>query len=67
MGVAPTACTVIEDSVHGIHAAVAAGMRALGFTGGSHCGPGHADRLRAAGAAAVFADMRRLPGLLIAG
>jgi HAD superfamily hydrolase (TIGR01509 family) len=67
MGVAPTECTVIEDSVHGVHAATAAGMRALGFTGGSHCGPGHADRLRAAGAAAVFPDMRRLPGLLIAG
>ena len=46
---APAACVVIEDSVPGVQAAVAAGMRVIGFTGGGHCRPGHAERLRAAG------------------
>jgi beta-phosphoglucomutase-like phosphatase (HAD superfamily) len=55
---------VIEDSVPGITAALAAGMQVLGFHGGSHCGPGHADTLRAAGAAHTFDDMRQLPDLI---
>ena len=46
-------------------AAVAAGMRVLGFTGGGHCGPGHANRLREAGASEVFDDMRNLQDFLI--
>ena len=44
-------CVVVEDSVHGVHAAVAAGMDVIGFAGGMHCGPGHGDRLAAAGIA----------------
>lgn len=64
MQTSPARCIVIEDSVAGISAARAAGMAALGFHGGSHCGPGHADRLRAAGAAMTFDDMRQLPGLI---
>jgi HAD superfamily hydrolase (TIGR01509 family) len=58
------ACMVIEDSVPGVQAAVAAGMRVIGFTGGGHCRPGHAERLLAAGAAAIADDMRRLPALV---
>ena len=42
MGVSPPRCVVIEDSAPGVEAAVAAGMTAIGFTGGSHCGAGHA-------------------------
>ena len=34
---------VIEDSVHGIAGAKAAGMRVIGFTGAAHTYPGHAD------------------------
>ncbi|MCX7645773.1 MAG: HAD family hydrolase [Rhodobacteraceae bacterium] len=36
MGVEPSACLVIEDSLNGIRAARAAGMRVWRFTGGSH-------------------------------
>jgi HAD superfamily hydrolase (TIGR01509 family) len=64
MNVPPAHCLVIEDSEAGIAAARAAGMRAFGFAGGSHCGPGHADVLRTAGADFVFSDMQRLPDLL---
>ena len=64
MRTAPAHCLVIEDSLAGIAAAVAAGMTVLGFHGGSHCRPGHRDRLRAAGAVAIFDDMRQLPDLI---
>jgi HAD superfamily hydrolase (TIGR01509 family) len=57
-------CVVIEDSLPGVQAGVAAGMRVLGFTGASHSRPGHAERLRAAGATRTFADMTQLPDLL---
>ncbi|MGL4489475.1 MAG: HAD-IA family hydrolase [Rhizobiaceae bacterium] len=50
----PANTIVIEDSVHGVHAARAAGMRVIGFTGGSHTYPGHADRLTDAGAETVI-------------
>jgi beta-phosphoglucomutase-like phosphatase (HAD superfamily) len=39
-------------------------MIVLGFHGGSHCQPGHAEMLRAAGAATTFDDMRQLPDLI---
>ncbi|MCO5731026.1 HAD family hydrolase [Rhizobium sp. SSA_523] len=55
---------VIEDSVHGIHGAVAAGCRVIGFTGASHTYPSHADRLTDAGAETVIARMSDLPATL---
>jgi HAD superfamily hydrolase (TIGR01509 family) len=64
MQASPARCLVIEDSVAGIAAALAADMTVLGFHGGSHCRPGYADTLRAAGAATTFDDMRQLPGLI---
>jgi HAD superfamily hydrolase (TIGR01509 family) len=64
MRVSPARCLVIEDSVSGITAALAAGMAVLGYHGGSHCRPGHAEALRAAGAAVTFDDMRELPALI---
>lgn len=53
-GVDPAECVVIEDSVAGITAALAAGMRVIGFAGGRHSYPGHAENLLAAGAESVL-------------
>jgi hypothetical protein len=39
-------------------------MRAIGFTGGSHCRPGNAERPGAAGAAAICDRMHGLPALI---
>jgi beta-phosphoglucomutase-like phosphatase (HAD superfamily) len=64
MNSAPERCVVVEDSREGVRAAVAAGMRVLGFAGGSHCALGHDALLRAAGASLVFSRMARLPRLL---
>ncbi|MGV9310661.1 HAD family hydrolase [Streptomyces sp. NPDC003691] len=59
IGVHPSACVVVEDSSHGVQAARAAGMRALGYAGGLT----PAARLAGPGTT-VFDDMRQLPGLL---
>jgi HAD superfamily hydrolase (TIGR01509 family) len=64
MAASPGRCLVIEDSIPGITGARAAGMTVLGFHGGSHCGPRHAETLRAAGALLTFDDMRQLPDLI---
>lgn len=64
MNTDPSRCVVIEDSLSGVQGAVAAGMRALGFVGGSHVRSGHAQILLEAGAALVFSDMLELPSLI---
>jgi HAD superfamily hydrolase (TIGR01509 family) len=64
MQASPARCLVIEDSLPGIAGARAAGMTVLGFHGGSHCRPGYADTLRAAGAVMTFDDMRQLPEMI---
>ncbi|ABF39999.1 HAD-superfamily hydrolase subfamily IA, variant 3 [Candidatus Koribacter versatilis Ellin345] len=64
MKASPLNCLVVEDSVPGVRAALRAGMRVLGFFGGSHCSPGHAEALLNAGAFHAFDDMRELPELI---
>ena len=54
MNADPRRTFVIEDSVHGVSGACAAGMRVIGFTGASHTHPGHADLLTEAGAETVI-------------
>ncbi|MGX7875233.1 HAD family hydrolase [Mesorhizobium sp. ORM6] len=67
MGANPADCVVIEDSPFGIQGAVAAGMTAIGYTGGGHTYAEHSARLTAAGADCVCADWhevsRQLSGL----
>ncbi|WP_378943856.1 HAD family hydrolase [Mesorhizobium sp. ANAO-SY3R2] len=65
-GASPANTFVIEDSVHGIAGAVSAGMRVIGFTGGSHSYPGHADMLTEAGAETVIRRWADLGGVLAA-
>ena len=68
LGVLPVACAVMEDSPHGITGAVTAGMRAVGFVGGSHLAgmrDQHARRLTEAGAVQVLADLAPMADALL--
>ncbi|NGO50867.1 HAD-IA family hydrolase [Allomesorhizobium camelthorni] len=65
MGANPADCVVIEDSPFGIEGAVAAGMTAIGYTGGGHTYLEHGARLTARGAAAICADWNEV-GLQLA-
>ena len=62
----PARTFVIEDSVHGIAGAKAAGMRVIGFTGAAHSYPGHADALTDAGAETVIRRWAELKPVLAA-
>jgi beta-phosphoglucomutase-like phosphatase (HAD superfamily) len=62
----PARSFVIEDSVHGIHGARAAGMRVIGFTGAAHSYPGHADMLTEAGAETVIRRWSDFAGVVAA-
>jgi HAD superfamily hydrolase (TIGR01509 family) len=64
LGAAPAECVVVEDSLTGVEAAIAAGMPVVGFCGGSHCPGDHADRLTAAGCSRVFEGMPTLADFL---
>ena len=55
----PARCAVVEDSVYGVEAALAAGMRPFAYAGGVT----PAERLTRHGAV-MFTDMRELSGLI---
>ncbi|WP_431275100.1 HAD family hydrolase [Variovorax ureilyticus] len=63
LGVDPARCAVVEDTVTGASAGVAAGATVFGYSPSDlgHSGP---EALRAVGVAQVFTDMAQLPGLL---
>ena len=63
-GFPPSECLVIEDSVTGVAAAVAAGCPTLGFTGSHLHRSEHALALTRLGAMRVFNDMAELPDML---
>ena len=50
IGADPKRSLVVEDSINGVLAARAAGMKVCGFLGGAHCFDGHGARLQEAGA-----------------
>lgn len=57
LGVNPKNCMVLEDSPHGVKGAIAAGMRPVGFVGGSHLTdrqPEHTKILQNSGAVLVL-------------
>ena len=55
LDIPPAGCLVIEDSVNGVRAGVAAGMNVWGFTGGAHSAASIGDELANAGAQRVVA------------
>lgn len=64
MGADPARCLVVEDSVAGVTAGVAAGMAVMGFTGTAHDRTAQEIRLKDAGAAPVSADIIHILNLL---
>jgi len=67
LGVEPARCLVVEDSVAGLNAARAAGMKTIAFVGASHIPDGYADALRGMGMTRIMKHMDELPGLVEAG
>ena len=63
LGVPPQRCLVVEDTVTGVTAGVAAGATVVGLCP-SPVGHGSPEALRTAGAVQVLAHLRELPALL---
>jgi HAD superfamily hydrolase (TIGR01509 family) len=64
LGVAPQECLVIEDGIHGIAAAKAAGMDVYAYVGGSHMTEKLRQKVADTRPNKIFSDMRALPALL---
>lgn len=64
LGIAIEHCAILEDSPVGATGAVASGAHVIGFVGGAHCGPDHADTLRAIGVHDIARDFDEVARLL---
>jgi HAD superfamily hydrolase (TIGR01509 family) len=60
LGMSPKDCIVVEDSINGVRAGLAAGMEVWGFTGGGHGDDGLHARLQHAGAHKVLSTFSEL-------
>ena len=63
LGVAPARCAIVEDTVTGVTAGVAAGATVFGYSP-PEAGHDVPQALRGAGASRIFTDMGQLPALL---
>jgi HAD superfamily hydrolase (TIGR01509 family) len=66
MGVPIERTVIVEDSPVGVQGALASGAEVIGLCAGSHCLPGHAERLRSLGVrriAASFDEVAEMIGL----
>ncbi|MDB5710834.1 MAG: haloacid dehalogenase [Sphingomonas bacterium] len=64
IGIDIARAAIIEDSPVGATGAVASGAYVIGFVGGSHCGPDHAERLRTIGVHDIAATFDEVAALL---
>ena len=67
LDVEPERCLVVEDSIAGLTAARAAGMKTIAFVGASHIPSGYTQVLRENGITRIMQHMDELPALVAAG
>ncbi len=65
-GFAPGKCVVVEDSVTGATAALAAGCHVIGFTGVAHDAASKVNALKQLGVSSIINDMATLRGTIAA-
>lgn len=64
LGVPIGRIAIIEDSPVGVTGALASGATVIGLVAGRHCGPDHAERLRALGVVNIARDFDEVAALL---
>ncbi|TCK93657.1 LOW QUALITY PROTEIN: HAD superfamily hydrolase (TIGR01509 family) [Paraburkholderia sp. BL9I2N2] len=67
LGVEPSRCVVVEDSVGRFECRARGGMKTIAFVGASHIPDGYADALRKMGMTRIMQHMDELPALVEAG
>jgi HAD superfamily hydrolase (TIGR01509 family) len=66
LGVPIRRCAIIEDSPVGVEGALASGATVIGLVAGRHCGPDHAERLRAHGVRHIAGSFDEASAILFA-